>query len=157
MADRPIDLDARRGMAAQVATERRRLESGFAAEHAKLKARQEELERFMLAAPAAGWAEAADKAKYLLTLFGATSEGQDPRRSKLIANLVADFDRLLELRAENQPALERKQGQMAKGQKRSGKEPRKAKSTEKKAAGPKYLRPSDLGQKGGSAPAGRKP
>jgi hypothetical protein len=33
---------------------------------------------------------------------------------------------------------------MAKGQKRSGKEPRKLKSAEKKPAGPKYLRPPEL-------------
>jgi len=33
---------------------------------------------------------------------------------------------------------------MAKGQKRSTKEPRKLKSAEKKPAGPKYLRPADL-------------
>jgi len=35
---------------------------------------------------------------------------------------------------------------MAKGQKRSSKEPRKLKSAEKKQAGPKYLRPPELVQ-----------
>ena len=37
---------------------------------------------------------------------------------------------------------------MAKGQKRSGKEPRKLKSAEKKPTGPKYLRPPELVQAG---------
>jgi hypothetical protein len=35
---------------------------------------------------------------------------------------------------------------MAKGQKRSSKEPRKQKGTDKKLAGPKYLRPPELAQ-----------
>lgn len=35
---------------------------------------------------------------------------------------------------------------MAKGQKRSSKEPRKLKAADKKPEGPKYLRPADIGQ-----------
>jgi hypothetical protein len=38
-------------------------------------------------------AEAAEKARYLLKLFGA-SLGQDPRRQKLAEAVLADFDRL---------------------------------------------------------------
>jgi hypothetical protein len=47
---------------------------------------------------------------------------------------------------------------MAKGQKRSTKEPRKPKSDEKKPAGPKYLRPPELVQlaKPGAPRLGRK-
>jgi hypothetical protein len=48
---------------------------------------------------------------------------------------------------------------MAKGQKRSGKEPRKLKSAEKKPAGPKYLRPPELVQQaklGASRPGPKK-
>lgn len=37
---------------------------------------------------------------------------------------------------------------MAKGQKRSAKEPRKQKKAEPKPAGPKYLRPAELVQSG---------
>ena len=82
-------------MAAQKATELRRLVSEVAADRAKLKARQDELEKFLVAAPAAGWPEAAEKARYLLSLFAATLEAQDPRRKTLIASLLADLERLL--------------------------------------------------------------
>jgi hypothetical protein len=95
MTDRAIVLDTHRGMAAQKATELRRLVSGVAEDRAKLKARQDELEKFLVAAPAASWADAVEKARYLLTLFAATSEAEDPRRKTLIANLLDDFERLL--------------------------------------------------------------
>ncbi len=96
MTDRAVDLDKHRGMAAQKATELRRLVSEVAADRAKLKERQDELEKFLIAAPAANWLEAAEKARYLLSLFAATLEAQDPRRKTLIANLLADFEHLLE-------------------------------------------------------------
>ena len=89
-------------MAAQKATELRRLVSEVAADRAELKARQDELEKFLVAAPANDWAEAAEKARYLVTLFAATLEAQDPRRKSLIANLFDDFDRLLD-----EPAVDR--------------------------------------------------
>ncbi|MGQ7792831.1 hypothetical protein ACUN0C_10520 [Faunimonas sp. B44] len=95
MSDDPIQLDEHRGMAAQKATELRRLVSEVAAERAKLQQRQDELENALAAAPAETWAEAVEKARYLLALFGATSEGQDPRRQKLIQKLLEDFERLL--------------------------------------------------------------
>jgi hypothetical protein len=40
--------------------------------------------------------EAADKARYLIMLFAATAAAEDPRRRQLIADVLADFDRLLE-------------------------------------------------------------
>lgn len=95
MTDRTIDLDKHRGMAAQKATELRRLVSEVAADRASLKARQDELEKFLLSAPAANWPDVAAKTRYLLSLFAATSEAQDPRRKTLIANLLDDFERLL--------------------------------------------------------------
>ena len=95
MTDRPIELDSHRGMAAQKATDLRRLVSEVAADRQKLRERQDELEKFLVAAPAANWSEAAEKARYLLSLFAATAEAQDPRRKTLIANLLDDFDRLL--------------------------------------------------------------
>jgi len=52
------------------------------------------LEIHLLAAPAANWHEAADKARYLLNLFAITQAAQDPRRQKIIAAVLADFDRL---------------------------------------------------------------
>jgi hypothetical protein len=94
MTDKTIDLDERRGMMAQKATELRRLLSGVEADAEELRRRQDELEAHLIAAPAANWQEAAEKARYLLNLFGATLGGQDPRRQKLIAAVLADFKRL---------------------------------------------------------------
>ena len=94
MTDRSIELDQHRGMAAQKATEIRRLSAEVEADHAALRLRQEELEKFLLAAPAGTWPEAAEKARYLLTLFAATPAAQDPRRQKLIADVLDDFSRL---------------------------------------------------------------
>jgi hypothetical protein len=81
-------------MAAQKATDLRRLVAEVAANEVALRHRQEELEIHLLAAPAANWHEAADKARYLLNLFAITQAAQDPRRQKIIAAVLADFDRL---------------------------------------------------------------
>jgi hypothetical protein len=59
-----------------------------------LRERQDELEAHLIAAPAANWPEAAEKARYLLNLFAATLSAQDPRRQTLIAAVLADFQRL---------------------------------------------------------------
>ena len=94
MTDKSIDLDQHRGMAAQKATKLRRLLAEVEANENALRVRQEELETHLLAAPATSWLEAAEKARYLLNLFAATLSAQDPRRQKLIAAVLADFDRL---------------------------------------------------------------
>lgn len=94
MTDRPITLDHHRGMAAQKATESRRLMTEVEANEKSLRDRQVELEAQLLAAPAATWIEAAEKARYLLGLFASTAIGQDPRRKMLIANVLEDFTRL---------------------------------------------------------------
>jgi hypothetical protein len=96
MTDRTIELDRHRGMAAQKATELRRLVTEVAAERARLQARQDELERFLTAAPALTWSDAVEKARYLLTLFATCPEAEDPRRQKIIADVLGDFERLLE-------------------------------------------------------------
>jgi hypothetical protein len=94
MTEKTIDLDQHRGMAAQRATELRRLLADVEADQKALHLRQDELESHLLAAPAADWHEAAEKARYLLNLFAATLAAQDPRRQKLIVAVIADFDRL---------------------------------------------------------------
>jgi hypothetical protein len=94
MTDKTIDLDQHRGMAAQKATELRRLLSNVEANEKELRVRQDELELHLIAAPAANWHDAADKARYLLNLFAATLAAHDPRRQKLIAAVLADFKRL---------------------------------------------------------------
>lgn len=94
MTDKPIDLDQHRGMAAQKATELRRLLAEVASNEKALRLRQDELEAHLIAAPAADWVEAAEKARYLLTFLQTAPAAQDPRRQKLIAAVLADFDRL---------------------------------------------------------------
>lgn len=94
MTDKTIDLDQHRGMAAQKATDLRRMLAEVEANEQSLRLRQDELEAHLIAAPAANWREAAEKARYLLNLFAATLTSQDPRRQKLIAAVLADFDRL---------------------------------------------------------------
>jgi len=81
-------------MAAQKATELRRLLADVEENEKALRLRQAELESHLLAAPAANWHEAAEKARYLLNLFAATLAAQDPRRQTLIAAVLADFARL---------------------------------------------------------------
>jgi len=94
MTTNTIDLDQHRGMAAQKATDLRRLLAEVEANEKLLRLRQDELESQLLAAPAADWHEAAEKARYLLNLFAATLSARDPRRQKLIAAVIADFRRL---------------------------------------------------------------
>src|ERR1700750_431358 len=89
MTDKAIELDEHRGMAAQKATDLRRLLADVEANEAALRLRQDELESHLIAAPAANWTEAAGKARYLLNLFAATLTSQDPRRQTLIAAVLA--------------------------------------------------------------------
>jgi hypothetical protein len=94
MTDRTIELDEHRGMAAQKATELRRLMSDVEANEKLLRQRQAELEEQLLATSALTWEEAADKARYLLVLFASSPCAQDPRRQLLIARVLEDFMRL---------------------------------------------------------------
>jgi hypothetical protein len=94
MTKQTIELDMRRGMAAQKATELRRLMSEVAANEKLLHSRQKELEEQLLASPSMTWQEAADKARYLLSLFASSPAAQDPRRQMLIARVLEDFMRL---------------------------------------------------------------
>ena len=94
MTDRTVDLDEHRGMAAQKATDIRRLVFEVEANERALRLRQNELETQLMAAPAASWIEASDKARYLLNLFASTPGAEDPRRQMLIAAVIQDFDRL---------------------------------------------------------------
>ena len=100
MSDDPIVLDQRRGMAAQKATEIRRRLAEVKADQAALRERQGELEKVLAAAPAQTWLEAAEKARYLIDLFAATAQGQDPRRRRLIESVIDDFKRLSEATAQ---------------------------------------------------------
>ena len=94
MTDEPVDLDQHRGMAAQKETDLRRLLAEVAANEETLRVTQDQLEAQLIAAPASTWEEAADKVRYLLTVFSATPTGQDPRRQTLIKAVLDDFSRL---------------------------------------------------------------
>ena len=94
MTEKTIDLDQRRGMAAQKATDLHRLLADVEANEKDLRLRQGELETHLLAAPSTNWCEAAQKARYLLNLFAGSLAAQDPRRQKLITAGLEDFERL---------------------------------------------------------------
>jgi hypothetical protein len=95
MVDEPTSLDEHRGMAAQVATESRRLRAEVEADQAALRDRRERLEELLSASPATDWWAAVEKARYLLALFAETPAAEDPRRQKLLSDVMSDFDRLL--------------------------------------------------------------
>jgi hypothetical protein len=117
VTDHSIDLDQHRGMAAQKATELRRLLASVEANEKALRLRQDELESHLLAAPAANWHEAAEKARYLLNLFAATLTAQDPRKQKAgrrgARRLQAPFRRELGVYRD------KREDNVAKGQMRS--------------------------------------
>ena len=100
MVDHPTTLDTYRGMAAQKATELRRLVSEVAADQEALRERQQEISSRLGAAPALTWEDAAEKACHLLLLFAGTLAAEDPRTQTLIANVLDDFRRLSEAPAD---------------------------------------------------------
>jgi hypothetical protein len=89
-----VNLDAHRGLHAQKDTDARRHQSGVRADQEAVRQGQEILEQQLFAGPAKTWAEAAEKSVYLLGLFAATGEAQDPRYKQLIEATIADLQRL---------------------------------------------------------------
>ena len=89
-----IPVDEHRGMQAQQATEIRRRLHEVEADHALIRDRQEEFEAFLLQGPATSWPEAAAKAQYLIRLFAAMPQADNPRRQALIASVLEDLTRL---------------------------------------------------------------
>jgi hypothetical protein len=94
MNDNPIDVDQHRGMAAQKATDIRRVLADVEANAKLLRDRQSAVESQLLAVPAASWDEAAAKARYVLNLYAAQLPPADTHHRDLIAAVVADFARL---------------------------------------------------------------
>jgi hypothetical protein len=94
MNDAPIDLDQHRGMAAQKATDIRRMLADVEANASVLRDRQSAVESQLLAVPATSWAEAAAKARYVLNLYAAQLAPADAHHRDLVAAVVADFARL---------------------------------------------------------------
>jgi len=94
LSDEPLDLDRHRGMAAQKATDIRRVLVEAEKNAKDLRDRQGELEDQLLSAPAASWLEAAAKARYVLNLYAAGLAPGDARHRDLVAAVLADFARL---------------------------------------------------------------
>jgi hypothetical protein len=94
MSNDPVDLDTHRGMAAQKATDLRRLLTEVEANEKLLRDRQFELESNLLAVPAASWVEAAAKARYVMNLYAAGLSAEDSQKRELVAAVLADFTRL---------------------------------------------------------------
>ncbi|MBN9600232.1 MAG: hypothetical protein J0G28_11235 [Afipia sp.] len=94
MNDKPIELDAHRGMAAQKATEMRRMLADVEANAKILRDRERLIEAQLLAAPTSSWPEAAARARYVLNLYAATLGKNDSQHRDLVAAVLADFARL---------------------------------------------------------------
>ncbi len=96
MADEPLELDSHRGMAAQKATDLRRVLAEVETHARDLRERQAAVEDHLLSSPAASWPEAAAKACYVLKLYVASLPPEDTRHSDLVAAILDDFARLTE-------------------------------------------------------------
>ncbi|SFH64937.1 hypothetical protein SAMN05216525_10168 [Bradyrhizobium sp. Gha] len=72
MTDLPVDLDKRRGIATQKATDLRRALADVEANLRELREREADLESRMMTVPPASWPEAAVKARHLLNLYAAS-------------------------------------------------------------------------------------
>jgi hypothetical protein len=94
VSDKPLDLDSHRGMAAQKATDIRRILADAENNARDLRDRQAVLENQLLSAPAACWPEAAAKARYVLNLYAAGLAPADTHHRDLVAAVLADFTRL---------------------------------------------------------------
>ncbi len=94
VSDEPFDLDKHRGMAAQKATDLRRILADVENNAKDLRQRQGVLENHLLSVPAASWPEAAAKARYVLNLYAAGLAPADTHHRDLVAAVLADFARL---------------------------------------------------------------
>ncbi len=94
MSDVPVDLDKHRGMAAQKATDIRRVVAELEVNAKILRDKQGVVEFELMAVPAASWFEAAAKARYVLNLYAASLAPSDTHHRDLVAAVIADFTRL---------------------------------------------------------------
>jgi hypothetical protein len=94
MNDDPVNLDKRRGIAAQKATNIRRALAEVENNARDLRDRQAILEDHLLKVSAASWPEAAVKARYVLNLYAAGLAPDDTHHRDLVAAVLADFVRL---------------------------------------------------------------
>jgi hypothetical protein len=97
MTDEPLDLDSHRGMMAQKATDLRRALGEVETHALELRERQSKIEQHLLSVPAASWAEAAVKARYVLKLYAEALPAHDTLHRDLVAAVLEDFARLTKL------------------------------------------------------------
>jgi hypothetical protein len=94
LSENPVDLDRHRGMAAQKATDIRRVLADIEANAKLLRDHQGVVEAQLLEAPASSWPEAAAKARYVLNLYASELAPADSHHRDLVAAVLADFARL---------------------------------------------------------------
>jgi hypothetical protein len=94
VTEEPLDLDKHRGMAAQKATDIRRILAEVENNARDLRDRQTLIENQLLSSPAASWPEAAAKARYVLNLYASDLGPADTHHRDLIGAVLADFVRL---------------------------------------------------------------
>jgi hypothetical protein len=85
MNDNPVDLDKHRGMAAQKATDIRRVIADVETNAKLLRDHHSVVEAQLLAVPATSWAEAAAKARYVLNLYLSQLAPGDTHHRDLVA------------------------------------------------------------------------
>ena len=81
-------------MAAQKATDLRRVLAEVENNARDLRERQGALESQLLSVPAVSWPDAAAKARYVLNLYAAGLAPADTHHRDLVAAVIADFARL---------------------------------------------------------------
>ena len=97
MMDDPVNLDGRRSLESQMATDFRRHAAECRITDQTVRQQHDaELHRQMLVGPADGWAGAARKAQFLIRRYARTPEAQDARVRKLIRRALSDLARLVE-------------------------------------------------------------
>ena len=94
MSETPIELDKHRGMAAQKATDIRRVLADVETNAKLLRDAQGVVELQLLAVPAASWPEAVAKARYVLNLYAAGLAPSDTHHRDLVTAVLADLTRL---------------------------------------------------------------
>jgi hypothetical protein len=94
VSEDPIELDKHRGLAAQKATDIRRVIHDVEANAKLLREHQAAVELQLLEVPAASWAEAVAKARYVLNLYAAGLAPADTHHRDLVAVVLADLTRL---------------------------------------------------------------
>lgn len=94
MSETPIDLDKHRGMAAQKATDIRRVLAEVEANARLLRDSQAAVELQLLEVPASSWPEAVAKARYVLNLYAAGLAPTDTHHRDLVTAVLADLTRL---------------------------------------------------------------